>query len=221
MRIELSNRHIAYTDNDRVVCFENDNEVVDFVCVVDNDTENWKYKLDIKSKISANDTFYNTINLNPITIDKEVGVTLKAGMLPRGKCVCQIRQIHANGQVKVSDCFEMWVKKSVLSYCCAYQENDFIPSEFYQIEQNLDEVNTHPPIVDESGFWRIYDSSIGEYVLTDISVVGQTFFNGGRAIELSDISDNTKEISVKTDNKSISINNNNELYVDIVDGGYI
>lgn len=216
MRIELSNRHITYTDNDRVVCFENDNEVVDFVCVVDNDTENWKYKLDVKSKISADDTFYNTISLKPIITDKEVGVTLKAGMLPRGKCVCQIRQIHTNGQVKVSDCFEVWVKKSVLSYCCAYQENNFIPSEFYQIEQQLDEVNNHPPIVDESGFWRIYDATIGEYVLTDIPAQGQTILTGGEGITVSN-----DRISVKTDNKTISVNAGNELYVSEVDGGYI
>lgn len=216
MRIELSNRHITYADNDRVVCFENDNEVVDFVCVVDNDTENWKYKLDVKSKISADDTFYNTISLKPTIADKEVGVTLKAGMLPRGKCVCQIRQIHTNGQVKVSDCFEVWVKKSVLSYCCAYQENNFIPSEFYQIEQQLDEVNNHPPIVDESGFWRIYDATIGDYVLTDIPAQGQTILAGGEGITVSN-----DRISVKTDNKTISVNAGNELYVSEVDGGYI
>lgn len=216
MRIELSNRHITYTDNDRVVCFENDNEVVDFVCVVDNGTENWKYKLDVKSKISADDTFYNTISLKPIITDKEVGVTLKAGMLPRGKCVCEIRQIHTNGQVKVSDCFEVWVKKSVLSYCCAYQENNFIPSEFYQIEQQLDEVNNHPPIVDESGFWRIYEATIGEYVLTDIPAQGQTILTGGEGITVSN-----DRISVKTDNKTISVNAGNELYVSEVDGGYI
>ena len=215
MRIELSNRHIIYVDNDRVVCFENDNEVVDFVCVVEDDTENWDYKLDVKSKIDADKTFYNTISLKP-TLNKEVKVTLKAGMLPRGKCLCQIRKINSNGQVLVSDTFEMWVKKSVLSYCGAYQEDNFIPSEFYQIERNLNEVNNHPPIVDESGFWRIYDTTIGDYVLTDIPVQGQTILSGGEGIVVSN-----DTISVKTDNKSISVNDGNELYVNAIDGGYI
>ena len=142
MRIILNGRDISYINNDRVVGFETDNDVNEFICVVEDSipTPAWGYKLDVKAKL-GDKTFYNTINLTKSKdADNEYGVLLGANMLPQGKCLCNIRRISGK-KVYNSDVFEMWVKKPVLSYCGAYQEDGFIPSEFFQIEQRMDEIN--------------------------------------------------------------------------------
>lgn len=217
MRIYLNNRNMKYENNDRVICFENDSDVVEFVCVVEDSTPlsgDWEYKLDIEAKVDGS-PFYNTISLKE-EVKGVYKVFLKAGMLPRGKNIAQIRRVSAN-KTYVSECFELWVKKSVLGFCTAYQEHGFIPSEFYQIEQTLKTVNNNPPIPDKTGFWRVYDTEIGDYVISDIPVIDQTIYKSGNGIEMND----KDEISVKVDNKSVMFNEYNELYVETVDGGYI
>lgn len=64
MRIILNGRDVSYINNDRVVGFETDNDVNEFICVVEDSipTPAWGYKLDVKAKL-GNKTFYNTINL--------------------------------------------------------------------------------------------------------------------------------------------------------------
>lgn len=214
MRILLNGRDVSYVNNDRVVGFETDNNIVEFICVVEDATpDNWEYKLDIKSK-QGEQTFYNTISLSlKQDTDNEYSVLLKAGMLPRGKCLCNIRRVNQT-QTYISDTFEMWVKKSVLSYCGAYQEQNFIPSEFYQIEQRIDSINSHPPVPDESGYWKIWDADLERYVISDIPVGGGGSFVAGEGITVDG-----NKISIKTDNKSIAIDKNNALYVQEVDGG--
>lgn len=39
-----------------------------------------------------------------------------------------------------------------------------IPSEFTQLEKRLLELDGHPPLISESGFWRIWDAELGEYI---------------------------------------------------------
>lgn len=216
MRISIKDREIAYYDNNRVVCFENDNDMVEFICNVEDGIptfENWQYKLDIEANVNGN-IFYNTVSLKQQ--DKNVyGVLLQAGMMPKGKCLCQIRRI-SNNKTMVSERFEVWVKKSILGFCTAYQEKNFIPSEFYQIEQNLITINNNPPIPDATGFWRVWDNEIRDYVISDIPVIGQTIYDEGNGIEITD-----DKISIKADNKTVAFNDNNELYVSAVDGGYI
>lgn len=49
MRIILNGRDVSYINNDRVVGFETDNNVNEFICVVEDSipTPAWGYKLDI------------------------------------------------------------------------------------------------------------------------------------------------------------------------------
>lgn len=215
MRIILNGRDVSYINNDRVVGFETDNDVNEFICVVEDSipTPAWGYKLDVKAKL-GDKTFYNTINLTKSRdADNEYGVLLGANMLPQGKCLCNIRRISGK-KVYNSDVFEMWVKKPVLSYCGAYQEDGFIPSEFFQIEQRMDEINNHPPVPDASGYWKIWNADKGEYEISDIPSSGGTVsFIAGDGLDIQD-----NKISIKTDKKSISVNEDNEIYVNGIDG---
>lgn len=220
MRIYLNNRIVKYENNDRVISFENDSDVIEFVCVVEDSSpfpdKNWKYKLDIEAKTDSG-TFHNTISLKEDKLTGLHSVLLKAGMMPRGKCIAQIRRIDSDATY-VSECFEIWVKKSVLGFCNAYQEQEFIPSEFYQIEQTLEQVTNNPPIPDKSGFWRVWDTEAGEYVISDIRVINQNIYLAGKGLNLNI---DTGEFSVNADYNTISIDGNGKLYVDVIDGGVI
>lgn len=62
-------------------------------------------------------------------------------------------------QVYHSDTFEIWVKYSI-DPRAVY---DPVPSEFYQIEDNITEINNNPPKPGESGYWLIWDVTTHQY----------------------------------------------------------
>ena len=114
MRIILIGRDVSYINNDRVVGFETDNDVNEFICVVEDSipTPAWGYKLDVKAKL-GNKTFYNTINLTKSKdADNEYSVLLGANMLPQGKCLCNIRRISGKRSIT-----QMYLKCGLRSLC--------------------------------------------------------------------------------------------------------
>lgn len=156
------------TQNINTFAFEKNNGVDVINVTVDTD-ESWKYKLDVRysQKLCSGETLYNVIDLT--RTGNICSVTLTSGMLPfSGKYILQLRGINSDGRVYHSEQFNGWVKYSI-DPGAAY---DPVPSEFYQIEDNITEINNHPPIPDSSGFWKIYNPTKHEYELSDIPLPG-------------------------------------------------
>ena len=209
MRVELKGRKITYLFNDRVIGFETDNLVDTFSCVVDVPGN---YKLDVESKQDGC-IYHNTISLNYNDELGEYYYIFTAGQLPVGKCLFQLRRIN-DDKVFLSDKFEAWIKKPVLSYCSAYQEKGPLPSEFYQIESNLDELSQHPPIPDSSGYWKLWNSKKKEYEISDIPVSSETTLATGDGLDFTN-----NVLSIKTDKKSIIFDKDKQLAIGDIDGG--
>ncbi len=84
---------------------------------------------------------------------------LTSDMLPfSGKYAMQLRAIN-DDKVAHSDIFDCWVKYSI-EPASTYNP---VPSEFYQIEQNITEMNNYPPKPGENGYWLIWDITTQQY----------------------------------------------------------
>ena len=150
----------------KFLAFEKNNGVDVINVTVDTD-ESWTYKLDVKypDKCCSCEQLYNIIDL---TRNGNVcTVVLTKDMLPfAGKYIMQLRAISSD-KVQHSDTFDAWVKYSI-EPGSTYNP---VPSEFYQIEQNITEINNHPPYPDISGFWMIWNSQTNKYELSGIPAV--------------------------------------------------
>lgn len=211
VKVNTINREVNLPDG-RVLCFETDNDIVNFVLIVDGAREA-QYKVDIENKRGGVSTF-NTISLKPDEYTGNLAVVMQAGMMFNGKNTCQIRVID-NSQVWVSNKFDIWVKKPVLGYCDAYQVENPLPSEFYQIESSLNELSSHPPKPSEDGYWMVWNTSIHDYEKSTVQFAGTVYY-GGEGI---DVSNDT--ISVKTDGETIIFNDKGQLAFNHVDLGTI
>lgn len=163
MNITLTGTKI--TQDNKFLAFEKNNGVDVINITVDTD-ESWIYKLDVKypDKCCSGEQLYNIINLT--RTGNTCTAILTKDMLPfTGKYIMQLRGISGD-KVYHSDTFDCWVKYSI-EPASTY---DPVPSEFYQIEQNITEINNHPPYPDISGFWMIWNSQTHKYELSDIPV---------------------------------------------------
>lgn len=168
MNITLSGTKVSMDGH--TLAFQKNNLVDSMVITVDTD-ETWQYKLDVKylCKDSNGKELYNVIDLT--RVGNTCTAILQATMLPfNGKYTMQLRGISGN-KVYHTDTFDAWVKYSI----DPGEVYNPVPSEFYQVEYNITELNNHPPYPDISGFWKIYNVEKHEYELSDIPV--QT--NGG------------------------------------------
>ena len=180
MNITLNGTKI--TQDTRNLAFEKNNNVDEIVVTVDTD-ESWSYKLDVKypEKYNiGNDTLYNIIDLD--RNGNICFVTLTREMLPfNGKYTMQLRGINGD-KVYHSDTFEVWVKYSIEPG----STYDPVPSEFYQIENKLDNkvneakqyaenaetASTRMPKISSDNTWLIWDVGTGSYVDTGIKTSG-------------------------------------------------
>ncbi len=164
MNITLTGKKI--TQDERILAFKKDNLTAQMTFTVDTD-DSWVYKLDVRlpEKCCTGEELFNIIDL-PMDANRTCTIDVTAAMVPlTGKYTMQLRGISGE-QVYHSDTFEVWVKYSI-DPGMAY---DPVPSEFYQIEQNITEINNHPPYPDISGFWMIWNSQTNKYELSDIPV---------------------------------------------------
>lgn len=153
------------TQDVQVFAFQKNNLVDNITVEVDTE-ESWQYKLDIQytQKDCSGKTLYNIIDLN--RTGNVCTALLTAAMLPfDGRYIMQLRATNGT-QIYHSQIFEGWVEHS-LEPGSTY---DPVPSEFYQIEANIDELNNHPPYPDMSGFWMIWNVKTHQYELSDIPV---------------------------------------------------
>ena len=180
MNITLNGTKII--QDSKTLAFEKNNNVDEIVVTVDTD-ESWSYKLDVKypDKYNiGNDTLYNIIDLD--RNDNICSVILIREMLPfNGKYTMQLRGINGD-KVYHSDTFEVWVKYSIEPG----STYDPVPSEFYQIENKLDDkvneakqyaenaetASTRMPKISSDNTWLIWDVGTGDYVDTGIKASG-------------------------------------------------
>lgn len=163
MNITLTGTKI--TQDNKFLAFEKNNGVDVINITVDTD-ESWTYKLDVKypEKCCSGEQLYNIINLT--RAGNTCTAVLTKDMLPfTGKYIMQLRGISGD-KVYHTDTFDCWVKYSI-EPASTY---DPVPSEFYQIEQNITEINNHPPYPDISGFWMIWNPTTHQYELSTIPV---------------------------------------------------
>lgn len=163
MNITLTGTKI--TQDNKFLAFEK-NSGVDVINITVDTDESWIYKLDVKypDKCCSGEQLYNIINLT--RTGNTCTAVLTKDMLPfTGKYIMQLRGISGD-KVYHSDTFDCWVKYSI-EPASTY---DPVPSEFYQIEQNITEINNHPPYPDISGFWMIWNPQTHKYELSDIPV---------------------------------------------------
>ena len=180
MNITLNGTKI--TQDTRNLAFEKNNNVDEIVVTVDTD-ESWSYKLDVKypDKYNiGNDALYNIIDLD--RSGNICSATLDSKMLPfNGRYTMQLRGISGD-KVYHSDIFEAWVKYSIEPG----STYDPVPSEFYQIENELDDkvdeakqyaenaevASTRMPKISSDDTWLIWDVGTGDYVDTGIKASG-------------------------------------------------
>ena len=144
------------------------NNLVDVINITVDTDESWEYKLDVEYPVNktTGQKLYNVIDL--VRNGNVCSVVLTADMLPfNGKYIMQLRGINSD-KVYHTDTFEVWVKYSI-DVGDVYNP---VPSEFYQIEDNITEMNNHPPYPGDNGKWMIWDVDKHEYVESDIDVVG-------------------------------------------------
>lgn len=163
MNITLTGTKIM--QDNKFLAFEK-NSGVDVINITVDTDESWTYKLDVKypEKCCSGEQRYNIINLT--RTDNTCTAVLTKDMLPfTGKYIMQLRGISGD-KVYHSDTFDCWVKYSI-EPASTYNP---VPSEFYQIEQNITEINNHPPYPDISGFWMIWNPATHQYELSTIPV---------------------------------------------------
>ena len=174
---------IKITQDSKTLAFEKNNNVDEIVITVDTD-ESWSYKLDVKypEKYNiGNDALYNIIDLD--RNGNICSAILDSKMLPfNGKYTMQLRGISGD-KVYHSDIFEAWVKYSIEPG----STYDPVPSEFYQIENKLDDkvneakqyaenaeiASTRMPKISPNNTWLIWDVGTGDYVDTGIVSAGK------------------------------------------------
>lgn len=143
--------------------FQKNNLVNSINIIVDTD-DSWQYKIDVRYSQKQGD-LYNIINLSK-TGGGQFSAELTADMLPfDGMYLMQLRGINGD-KVYHSETFKIWVKYSIEPG----ETYNPVPAEFYQIEQNIDEMNNHPPRPSDDGYWMIYDVGIQDYVKTTTPV---------------------------------------------------
>lgn len=157
MNITLTGKKIS--QDERILAFKKDNLTAQMTFTVDTD-DSWTYKLDVRFpvKCCTGEELFNIIDL-PMDASRTCTIDVTAAMVPfTGKYTMQLRGISGE-QVYHSDTFEIWVKYSI-DPGAVY---DPVPSEFYQIEDNITEINNHPPKPGENGYWLIWDVTTHQY----------------------------------------------------------
>lgn len=181
----------------KFLAFEKNNNVDVINITVDTNGE-WTYKLDVRypDKCCTGDAQYNIINL--VKTDDIYMAVLTSDMLPfSGKYTMQIRAINGD-KIQHSDTFDAWVKYSIEPG----ETYNPVPSEFYQIEANVTEINNHPPYPSDDGYWMIYNVNTHEYEKSEIPVIAKS-------------GDGLPDIDITTDGKYLSNDGTKAIWTDV------
>ena len=168
MILELNGTKVTIVD--KTLGYQGDNLVNTIQVTVDKDST-WNYKLDMykgKSKCFDSVLMVREGNVCTVQLTNEI---LSYG----GRYVFQLRG-YTDTQTYHSDIFESWVNASI-EYQDDCKQGDCkcdckLPTEFYQVEDNVTEINNHPPYPGDNNKWMIWDVDKHEYVESDIEVIG-------------------------------------------------
>ena len=153
---------------DKTLGYQGDNLVNTIQVTVDKDST-WNYKLDMyKGKSKCFDSMLMTREGNVCTVQLTNEI-LSYG----GRYIFQLRG-YTDTQTYHSDIFESWVNTSIeYQYDCkqACECDCKLPTEFYQIEDNITEINNYPPYLGDNNKWMIWDVGKHEYIESDIEVI--------------------------------------------------
>ena len=168
MILELKGTKVTIVD--KTLGYQGDNLVNTIQVTVDTDST-WNYKLDMyKGKSKCFDPVLMTREGNVCTVQLTNEI-LSYG----GRYIFQLRG-YTDTQTYHSDIFESWVNTSIeYQYDCKQGDCECdckLPTEFYQVENNITEINNHPPYPGDNNKWMIWDVDRHEYVESDIEVVG-------------------------------------------------
>ncbi len=168
MILELNGTKVTIVD--KTLGYQGDNLVDTIQVTVDKDST-WNYKLDMyKGKSKCFDSVLMTREGNTCTVQLTNEI-LSYG----GRYIFQLRG-YTDTQTYHSDIFESWVNASIeYQYDCKQGDCECdckLPTEFYQVEDNVTEINNHPPYPGDNNKWMIWDVDRHEYVESDIEVVG-------------------------------------------------
>ena len=166
MILELNGTKVTIVD--KTLGYQGDNLVNTIQVTVDKDST-WNYKLDMykgKSKRFDSVLMVREGNICTVQLTNEI---LSYG----GRYVFQLRG-YTDTQTYHSDIFESWVNTSIeYQYDCKQGDCECdckLPTEFYQIENNITEINNHPPYPGDNNKWMIWDVDKHEYVESDIEI---------------------------------------------------
>ena len=167
MILELNGTKVTIVD--KTLGYQGDNLVDTIQVTVDKDST-WNYKLDMykgKSKRFDSVLMVREGNICTVQLTNEI---LSYG----GRYVFQLRG-YTDTQTYHSDIFESWVNASI-EYQDDCKQGDCecdckLPTEFYQVEDNVTEINNHPPYPGDNNKWMIWDVDKHEYVESDIEVI--------------------------------------------------
>lgn len=112
---------------------------------------------------------FDVILLSPM--EDGVGVVLTADQLSvSGHYTVQLQgTLNADGKtVRHTNCLQLYVPKS-LSGSANWPA---VPSEFTQMEANIQEINQHPPIPGDNGYYLIWDVTTHAYQESKLPVTG-------------------------------------------------
>lgn len=131
MTITISGNTVTIT-GDRIIGFALNNLVNRFEATTDLNNE-WNYQLYVHMVVPD---LYNIINLNWQEGTQNIYVDLTADMLPySGRYEMQF--VATNGDITGhTNIFEVWVQNSI----DPSKVYDPVPSEFYQIEENIQQI---------------------------------------------------------------------------------
>ena len=168
MILELNGTKVTIVD--KTLGYQGDNFVNTIQVTVDKDST-WNYKLDMyKGKSKCFDSVLMTREGNTCTVQLTNEI-LSYG----GRYIFQLRG-YTDTQTYHSDIFESWVNTSIeYQYDCKQGDCECdckLPTEFYQVEDNVTEINNHPPYPGDNNKWMIWDVNKHEYVESDIEVIG-------------------------------------------------
>ena len=166
MILELNGTKVFIID--KTLGYQGDNLVNTIQVTVDKDST-WNYKLDMykgKSKRFDSVLMVREGNICTVQLTNEI---LSYG----GRYVFQLRG-YTDTQTYHSDIFESWVNASI-EYQDDCKQGDCecdckLPTEFYQVEDNVTEINNHPPYPGDNNKWMIWDVNKHEYVESDIEI---------------------------------------------------
>lgn len=196
MILELRGTKVFIVDG--TLGYQGDNLVNTIQVTVDKDST-WNYKLDMyKGKSKCFDSVLMTREGNTCTVQLTNEI-LSYG----GEYLFQLKG-YTDNQTYHSDIFESWVNASIeyQGDCKQACECDCkLPTEFHQVEDNVIEINNHPPYPGDNGKWMIWNVDKHEYVESDIDVIGgkepvQFANKNGRNLDLEDIVEWTDKLVV-------------------------